>query len=886
MNLKHSSKHPPTFFLKFFRWFCHPKLRDSIEGDLMELYQERRAENGRLKADLKFVSDVLLLFRPSIIKPAEGYQQLNNYGMLKNYFKIGIRNILKYKVFSFINIFGLAVSMSVVMLLVLMLADQHRYDQFHPKKDRVYRILSSTYATSPFPLASALRDYPMIEQTTFLSPGVGGDVLYGQKLAEMKGYFAEPAFFSVFGFVLEKGNATSALANPNSIVISSELAQHLFGNEEPIGKVVEFSDRQLSFPIEFDGHGAPPVAWGSFTVTGVIDIASYKSHLKFDALMSSSSLPLLYSEKKFADASNDWENYFRTYTYVLLPEKGNAHELQNILNDFVKRKYANITAEQTKDFKLEPQRLTDIQLGLRGNDTNNRLPSVGYYFIGFLALAILLSAILNYTNLSVARALTRAREIGVRKVNGALKRSIVFQFLSESVLVAWVSLGVALLLLLVIKPAFKNLWVNQYLQFELPQSISTYFIFIGLAAFIGLLAGFYPAVYLSRYSPISALKGVTTKHGRLGFRKTVTVFQFVISLFFIVTSILVFSQFRYFMNFDYGFESRNVINIELQGNDFQKLSTELSNVPGVVSVSGSDIIPATGTNNGIQFRKQGTDGEYNNANIIITAPQFVDNLNLKIVAGRVLAANESDRFILVNETAVKKLGYKNPQEIIGESFDTKWGNEVLEVAGVVKDFHYLLLINKDGIAPLVLRNRPLQFQYVSVKIADGNTAYTLSQLEAKWKQVDPIHSFQYKFYDDELSATHQAIFDLVAILGFIAFLAVVIACLGLLGMTTYTTERKTKEVGIRKVMGASEWGLVKLLSRDYSILLIISIVIGAPLSYFANNLWLQTLTNRVEFGWGTLLLGILILSALGIITIGSQTFRASKRNPVESLKSE
>ncbi len=852
----------------------------------MELYQERRNVSGKLKADVKFIRDVVLLFRPSIIKPAEGYQKLSNYGMLKNYLKIGIRNILKYKVFSFINIFGLAVSMSVVMLLVLMLADQHRYDQFHPKKDRVYRILSSTYATSPFPLASALRDYPMIEQTTFLSPGVGGDVLHGQKLAEMKGYFAEPAFFTMFGFELERGNAISALTNPNSIVISRELAYHLFGSEEPIGKVVDFSDRKLAFPLEFDGHGAPPVAWGSFTVTGVINITGYKSHIKFDALMSSSSLPLLYSEKKFADASNDWENYFRTYTYVLLPEKGNADELQNLLNDFVKRKYANITAEQTKDFKLEPQRLTDIQLGLRGNDTNNRLPSVGYYFIGFLALVILLSAILNYTNLSVARALTRAREIGVRKVNGALKRSIVFQFLSESVLVAWLSLGVALLLLLVIKPAFKNLWVNQYLQFELPQSISTYFIFIGLAAVIGLLAGIYPAVYLSRYSPISALKGVTTKRGRLGFRKTVTVFQFVISLFFIVTSILVFSQFQYFMNFDYGFESRNVINIELQGNDFQKLSTELSNVPGVVSVSGSDIIPATGTNNGIQFRKQGTDGEYNYANIIITAPQFVDNLNLKIVAGRVLTTNESDRFILVNETAVKKLGYKNPQEIIGESFETKWGNEVLEVAGVVKDFHYLLLINKDGIAPLVLRNRPQQFQYVSVKIAGGNTAYTLSQLEAKWKQVDPIHSFQYKFYDDELSATHQAIFDLVAILGFIAFLAVVIACLGLLGMTTYTTERKTKEVGIRKVMGASEWGLVKLLSRDYSILLIISIVIGAPLSYFANNLWLQTLTNRVEFGWGTLLLGILILSALGIITIGSQTWRASKRNPVESLKSE
>lgn len=810
--------------------------------------------------------------------------------MLKNYLKIGIRNIFKYKVFSFINIFGLAVAMSVVMLLVLMLADQHRYDQFHPRKDRVYRILSSTptgrqaYATSPFPLASALRDYPIVEQTTFLSPGVGGDVLYEQKLAEMKGYFAEPAFFKMFGFELEKGSVANALTNPNSIVISNELALQLFGSEEPVGKVVEFSDRQLPFPIEVDGNGAPPVAWGSFTVTGVINISGYKSHLKFDALMSSSSMPLLYTEKKLADATNDWENYFRTYSYVLLREESDVVQLQNVLNDFVSLTYANITAEHTRGFQLQPQPLTDIQLELRGNDTNQRMPSVGYYFIGFLALVILLSATLNYTNLSIARALTRAREVGVRKVNGALRRSIVFQFLSESVLISVLSLVVALLLLLIISPAFKGLWVNLYLQFELPQGFSVYIVFVAIAVLIGLLAGIYPAVYLSRYPPIQALKGAAVARRKLGFRKAVTVFQFVISLFFIVTAILVFSQFRYFMNFDYGFDSRNIINIELQGNDYRKLSAELSTVPGVISVSGSDILPATGVNNGIQFRKQGTDGEYNNANIIVAAPQFVDNLNLKIIAGRSLVADESDQFIIVNEAAVKKLGFKNPKEIIGENFETQWGNEVLSVVGVVKDFHYLLLINNDGIAPLVLRHRPQQFQYLNVKIARDNPALALSQLEAKWKQVDPIHSFRYKFYEDELSSTHQALFDLVAILGFIAFLAVVIACLGLLGMTTYTTERKTKEVGIRKVMGASEWGLVKHLSRDYFILLTISVIIGAPLSYIANNLWLQTLANRVEFGWGVLFLSVFILSALGVVTIGSQTWSASKRNPVDSLR--
>ncbi len=888
--MKNVKSYPPSLFLIFFRWFCHPKLQKYIEGDLMELYYERLKEKGKRTADLKFMIDVLLLFRPSIIKPVEGYHHLNEYGMLKNYFKISIRTTWKYKVFSFINIFGLAVAMSVVLLLVLMLSDQHRYDQFHPKKDRVFRILSASstsrqpYASSPFPLAAALREYPVIEDATFLSPNVGGDVHYGQTQAEMKGYFAEPSFFKVFGFDLEKGNAAIALANPNSIVISSELAKRLFPFEDPLGKVVEFSDRQLPFPQGSESIGAPPVSWGSFTVTGVLNINQYKSHLKFDVLMSSSSMPLLYAEKKLTDASHDWENYFKTYTYVLLQEERDKDELATLLNDFVKRTYASITSDQTKDFVLRPQPLTDIQLELRGNDTNQRMPRIGYYFIGFLALVVLISATLNYTNLTVARALTRAKEIGVRKVNGAFRRSIVFQFLSESVVTSLLSLVVALTLLLIIKPAFKDLWVNQYLQFELPEEITTYFIFVALAVCIGMIAGFYPALYISRYAPSKALKGEIMERNRFGFRKTVTVFQFVISLFFIVTSIVVFSQFRYFMNFDYGFTATNIVNIRTQGNDFQKLSNEMSSVPGVISISGSDIIPATGTNNSIQFRKLNTNADYHQSNILLASPLFIDNLNLKIIAGHALQEKEADRFILVNESAVKSLGYKTPQEIIGESFETKWGNETLEVAGVVKDFHYMLLLDGNGIEPLFIRNQPQQFQFINVKITSGQTNATLANMETKWKQVDPSHSFQYRFYEDELTSTHQAIFDLVLILGFIAFLAVVIACLGLLGMTIYTTERKTKEVSIRKVMGASEWTLIRLLSREYFVLLMIAILVGAPLSYFANNFWLQTLANRVEFSWGILLVGVVILVALGLITIGSQTWRASKQNPADTLR--
>lgn len=810
--------------------------------------------------------------------------------MFQNYFNVGIRNILKYKVFSFINVFGLAVAMSVCMLIILMLADQGRYDVFHTKKDRIYRILSNTYATTPYPLASALKaEYPIVEETTNLTPGVGGDVTYQEKLADMRGYFAEPSFFRIFSFELEKGDQATALVLPNSMVISSELANQLFGDENPIGKVVEFSDRQLPFPQEFTGIGAPAVSWGSYAITGVIDETKFKSHLKFDVLVSSSSTPSLIAEKKLEDRTNSWEWYYRTYTYVLLDANKNENDLAQALTDLVARKYADIHAEQTKDFKLLPQKLSDVQLGLAGNDTNNRLPLFGYYFLAGLALVIMISACLNYTNLSIARALTRAKEIGVRKVTGALRKNLVVQFLSESIITALIALVMAILLLFFLVPAFKGLWVNKYLNFELPSMASVYLVFMGFAILIGIIAGIYPALYLSKYQPIKALKNLNTvSPGKLGMRKVLGVSQFVISLFFITTSILIYNQFKHFLAFDYGFNSKNIVNIELQGLDYQKLSNELRDVSGVTTISASDLIPSTGTNNGSQLRKAGSDDEFNQGGILITDENFIDNLGIKLLAGKPLppAGESSDRFILVNEAAVKSLGYNFPAEIIGEVFETKWGNEQLEVIGVVTDFRYKLLLNEDEIGPLIMRNQPKHFEYLNVQLSTTDLMSTMASLESKWKKVDPLHPFKYEFFDEQLQATHQAIFDVVSILGFIAFLAIVIACLGLLGMATYTAERKTKEVGIRKILGAKEFSIALLLSKGFLRMLIVSIVIGAPLSYFINNLWLQKLPNRVEFGFGTVILGTCVLLVLGLITIGSQTLRASRSNPVDALKIE
>jgi putative ABC transport system permease protein len=293
-----SKLNPPNFFLRFFRWFCHPDLHRYIEGDLLELYEEQRKESGKKMADRKFVLDVLLLFRPGIIRPSEGYHNLNNFGMFKSYLKVGFRNILKYKAFSSINIFGLAIAMSVSMLIILMLADQKSYDQFHEKKGRIYRVLmkpiknSRPSATGPAPLAATLKsDYSIVEEATCLLKGVGGDAIYKEKFTEMKGYFVDNSFFKIFDYELERGKDTRLLDNPNLMIITHAIAEKLFGSDDPIGKTINFADRGIDF---WTDEARAPVDWGEYTITGVLADNGAKSHLEFDVLVSSSSLPLLY----------------------------------------------------------------------------------------------------------------------------------------------------------------------------------------------------------------------------------------------------------------------------------------------------------------------------------------------------------------------------------------------------------------------------------------------------------------------------------------------------------------------------------------------------------------------------------------------------------------
>ena len=756
---------PPAVPLRFFRWYCHPDYQEDIEGDLRERFRRRLDEKGIKAAKWQFYKDVMRLFRLGIIRSLERSYQLNYYDMFRNYFKVGIRNILKYKVFSFINVFGLAVAMSVCMLIILMLADQKSYDRFHEKKDRVYRILMQPkksklgipYATGPFPMAASLKtDYPIIEEATHLAQRFGGDIVYEQKFAEVKGYFTDAAFFRIFGYELEKGDRHTALDRTNTMVVTHEVAHQLFGDQNPIGKSVNFADGGIGVIDE----GTAPVDWGTYTITGVLAKTAYKTHLQFDVLISSPSLDILHKENKIDNLSNNWIDN-QCYTYVLLHENVDENGLKTVLDHLTSIQFDN--NEKLKGSKLIPQALTKITPGPLfgvGNTPSTSLPTLVYYILSGLALVVMISACLNYTNLSVARALTRTKEIGVRKVNGAKRRDLIFQFMSESMITALLSLVMANVLLLFVKLGFQGLWLNNYLGFDLDANIYVYLIFLGFAFVIGLIAGIFPALRLSKYRPTKALRSQNgTGVNRLGLRKALTVTQFVISLLFVVTSIVIYNQFGYIMTFDYGFTVKNVVNINLQGNDFYLVKNKFGSIPGISGISGCAYLPATGRNDNTSLKMPGIE-EAQKAIDLRVDENFLDLLEINLIAGRNLpSADKGNKsWILVNEETAKVFGYDYPTDIVGTSFDGG-----LKVVGVFQNltFHPPSFGRHTG--PIILRNEPGRFKFVSLKIESENKAAVIARLQKAWKTIDPVHPLKYDFYDDKLASTNQEFSDVVSI---------------------------------------------------------------------------------------------------------------------------
>ncbi|MDB5246099.1 MAG: hypothetical protein JWQ40_493 [Segetibacter sp.] len=793
--------------------------------------------------------------------------------MLKNYLKIAIRNLLRQKLFSFINIFGLALSMSVCMMVLINIKDQISYDKFHPNPGSTFRVIteltnkegsSYRFASSPLPLANTLTtDYNFVEKSVRLYNAGGDKASIGQKELSINGVFTEPAFFDVFGFTLKQGNKRTALAEPNSIVLSKEAAEKFFGNANPVGQTIALTK------------------FGSFQVTGVLDKPEGKSHINFEGYLSLSSVPFLERSGKLTPAIESWDSKIQAYTYLQVKEGTSKKQLNQALS----RVAATLRKQQTLNGKenlvFEAQPFNKIILGEElinsfGN-VGSTEKTLGPLLIAFI---VLLSACFNYTNLSIARSLNRGKEVGIRKVAGAFRYQVFYQFILESVLIAFLSLGLAWVLLQLI---IQYAPFSGELDLSFTKGIFSWFILFAL--FTGLLAGSLPAWVLSSFKPVDVLKNLSTikLFGGNKFRKVLIITQFTLALVITIFTSVSSKQFSYIANADPGYDRDNLLVVPLQGADYKVLSADIGRLSGVQNITAASETFGRNSSGHIPLKMQpGAEGM--EANYYDVDRNFPEVFNLKLLAGTTFPENlntANEKYVLLNETAIKYMRYKTADDAIGK---TLWLNDTtqVQIAGVLKDFHFQTLAVQ--LTPLVLRYRPQSFNFLLVKTdAPGTTL--VSGIEKAWKTNYPRQAFKSSWLkQDQLE--RQGAWGTVSMLGFLAFMTITIACLGLLGMVIYNTETRRKEIGIRKVMGASVAAIISLLSKSFLKLVVIAGLIAMPIGYLLGFMFLQIFANHVSIGFGSLVFSFLGLLVLVLITISSQIFGVATANPVNSLRTE
>ncbi|HEY0656303.1 MAG TPA: ABC transporter permease [Chryseosolibacter sp.] len=808
--------------------------------------------------------------------------------MLKNYFKTAVRNLRRHRFFSAINIFGLAVAMSVCMAMIMLVADQMSYDRYNTNANRIYRITTidvdengnirkgNKYnSASSMPLAAELKEkYTSVEDAVHLRRGFGNGwlELEGQDLnIPLSGFFADENVLAFFQYELEYGDAQTALRDPFTVVLTRKAANKLFKDDNPVGQTLKVGDQ------------------GLYTVTGVLKETNRKSHIVFEGLASMATLKSLEQSGKISASSADWSDYWQGWTYILSRDVSSSDQLQHDLDKIYNEHIAPMKQGVHKmRFGLQP--LLRITPGaIMNNSIGPQLPWEFVYFLGGLALVILITSCFNFTNLSIARSLTRAREIGVRKVAGAARMQIFAQFMVESVVVAFSALVIAVLLLVVLKPMILDLSFSKAFRWDLNEGAVVYLVFIVFALAVGVMAGLFPAVVLSGFQPIKVLKNLSNVKlfSRMGMRKALLVSQFTLSLFFIVTVIVIYKQLDLFTHQEHGFNVKNNIMIRLGRTPHQTLKTELQKYNNITAVAAASHVPAAGTSHGTSIQRQIENASHVNANIFYVDEDYEANMHLNVLAGEFFDAEKkttASGFVVINAAAVSTLNFGSPQEAVGETVMFVNDSTSKTILGVVANYNHRDLTRQ--ITPLVLLYKPEAFSVMQVAYV-GPYEKAVESIERAWAVVNPGMKVDHAPVESEINKFYEFVFgDLVKVLGFISFLAIVISCLGLLGMATYATETRVKEISIRKILGSSSGSLVLLLSGGFIKILFISIMIGAPLAWFVNTLWLEQIAYHTTVGPAVIGLSIFVLSIFAVLTIGSQTVRATFVNPVDNLKNE
>lgn len=799
--------------------------------------------------------------------------------MIKNYFKIAWRNLWNHKLYSLINILGLAIGISCCLLIYLYVNYELSYDSYNDKADRIFRMTSVVQSqtkedrfapTSPI-MGQKLKDnFPEIEQMARLNPSSRPISYQDKKFFDTKLFYADSTLFDVFTFPVVEGNLKTALSKPYSVVLSESTAKKYFGKESAYGKMMQLSDTI------------------HLMVTAVIKDIPANSHFNLDGFLSRNTMNDMNKENPNWKGDNE-ENWFNcnTYTYILLKENSDPVKLQPTFNSFMTKEQAeikkavgmcaNIDLQPIKDIHLHSRLEADYK-GVKHGDI-----TYVYIFIGS-AVLIMLIACSNFINLSTARSLNRAREIGLRKVIGAKRIQLILQFLGESVFVANIS---GLLALILVLPGLSLF--NALLGTTLTMNSAMIWLYLSIIIITGVLAGIYPALLMSSFAPIRSLKGrISHNLADILFRKGLVIFQFSVAITLIIGTSIVLNQLDFIQNHHIGMNKEQVLSIELKPLEFSKrevLLREINRNPRVVE-SSLNGFSFKGISN-ITLLPEGTSEKEMKACPVFAADEnFFKTFQVEFVAGRDFAKDhptDLNEAFIINETAVKEFGWKTSQQAIGKHIIWAFGKEG-KVIGVVKDFNFSSL--KENIQPLLVHIYPQWFNVLTLRLKTDDLSTTLRELETTWKEISPQTPFSYSFAEDDFNSLYLSEMNMRTVLTAFTVLSVFVACLGLFGLAAFTIRQRYREIGIRKVLGASVNGIVRLLSKDFLKLVAISVCLAVPVAWYFANKWLQNFAYKTTIHWWLFLIAGLIALLIAFATVSIQAMRAAVANPVKSIRTE
>lgn len=874
--MKENWSDPPKWPNRILKWFCSEEHLDVLEGDLLELYEYRFEKKGKRKARLHYIKDSFDMLRPFALKNRKKKLKNNSITMFKSYIKIGWRNIIRYKGHSAINIFGLAFGLACCIVIFRYVKDELSFDTFHEKSDRIHRIVFSTNddgtpsnANGSFGPAPAMaKDFPDVETYTRIQMIDRGKKLvmkYNEnRFYEDKFFFADSTFFDVFTFPMIHGNSETALKAPNSIVITESTAKKYFGDINPMGEFLE---------ADLDNNGERK----RLMVTGVVKDTPFNSHFKFDILASFSTQdPRL---------TNSWGGFWQVFSYVALTPKADPNQINKKLETYAEE----YMGKDNDWYSLSIQPLLDIHL--ISNLKAEILPPSNYTkIIIFSAVGVLIFVIgcINFLTLSTARSSRRSKEVGVRKTFGAHRKQLFGQFISEAFLSGTIATIIALVISNIAFP-----FINSITDKNLSLIVENNFLEVIVISLICItlvtfMAGLYPALFLSSFKPIAALRNVVTKQGSIGrVRQVLVVFQFTVSIALIIASLVVDRQMD-FVRVQNMTENGDQVIVLPMNNEIRKnlesYEAQLNKIPEIKNYSGSSRVPTRGSSSdcfSFGEEKRGCAFYY------LADFDYPKTMGYKLLAGRLFDKNirtDSLFAFVINEAALKEFELGTPEEAIGKPF-AKSKYETGRVIGVVENFHVYSL-HRAFEASYMLATPKEYYEYFSIRVNTNQLSNTLAQIGDVWNNLSPEAPFDYFFLDDAFQKLHEEDIRTGKVVSALSVIAVFIAAIGLFGLASFMAEQKSKEIGIRKVLGASVLTILHLMSKSYVKLIIVSATMAIPGAYWLLDQWLAGFEYRISISPMLFIVSILLVLLVVLGSIGYQSLKAAIANPVRSLRAE